>query len=138
LSLVGAVTVCRAYYYCRSCGLGFGPFDQTAGLTDRHLTPAVERRATLAGGVADSFDQGAELLEEMAGVRLSAATVARTTEDVGARLATAQAAGQTFGPAVDWDWQRDAQGRTTAYVAIDATGVRQQGAHGTAAAGRMA
>jgi len=132
------VTVCRAYYYCRRCGQGFCPFDRTAGLTDRHLTPAVERCATLAGGVADSFDKGAGLLAELAGLRLSEATVARTTEDAGARLAAALTAGQTFGPAADWDWHRDARGRPTAYVAIDATGVRQQGDGGAAAEGRLA
>ena len=54
----------------------------------------------------------------MAGLRLSEATVQRTTEDVGARLAALLAAGVTFGPAVAWDWQCDAQGRTLAYATV--------------------
>src|SRR4051794_30460217 len=68
------------YYLCRTCGQGLFPFDRDAGLTARDLTPALERVATLAGAVADSFEKAAELLAEMAGARVSEATVERTTE----------------------------------------------------------
>ncbi len=91
VSLVGAVRYRRAYYLCRACGKGLFPFDRGAGMTARDLTPALERVATLAGAVADSFEKGAELLEEMAGVRASEATVERTAEDAGRRLAGAVA-----------------------------------------------
>jgi hypothetical protein len=138
LSLVGAVRSCRAYYLCRCCGKGLFPFDRDAGLTTRDLTPALERVATLAGVVADSFEKGAELVEEMAGVRLSESTVERTTEDAGQRLADAVEAGATFGPQVDWPWHKDYEGQRCAYVELDATGVRQQGQGGGAAEGRMA
>ena len=74
----------------------------------------------------------------MASLRLSESTVQRTTEGTGARLAALGAAGVTFGPATPWDWHRDAQGRTVAYVTVDATGTRQQGPGGRAAEGRMA
>jgi hypothetical protein len=37
-----------------------------------------------------------------------------------------------------WQWERDAHGRTCAYVGADATGIRQQGQHGAKADGRMA
>jgi hypothetical protein len=70
LSLVGPVGYHRAYYLCRRCGPGIFPFDEAAGLTARKLTPALERVTTLAGAVADSFEKGADLLEEMAGIRL--------------------------------------------------------------------
>jgi hypothetical protein len=66
-TLVGAVRYRRAYYLCRCCGKGLFPFDREAGLTTRDLTPALERVASLAGAVADSFEKGAELLEEMGG-----------------------------------------------------------------------
>src|SRR4029079_7383940 len=98
LSLVGAVRYRRAYYLCRVCGEGLFPFDRDAGMTTRELTPALERVATLAGAVADSFEKGAYLLEERAGVSLSEATVGRTTEDAGRRLAAAVAADQALGP----------------------------------------
>lgn len=138
MSLLGPIRYDRAYYYCRACGEGFFPFDRDAGLTSRELTPALERVATLAGTVADSFEKAADLLEEMAGVRASESTVERTTEDAGGRLADAVAAGATFGPRVDWPWHKDYDGKTCAYVEIDATGVRRQGEGGGPAEGRMA
>lgn len=138
MSLVGPIRYRRAYYLCRRCGQGFFPFDRDAGLTTRDLTPALERVATLAGAVADSFEKGADLLAEMAGVRTSESTVERTTEDAGRRLADAVAAGTTLGPKSDWSWHKDYEGKLCAYVEIDATGVRQQGVGGVAAEGRMA
>jgi hypothetical protein len=138
LSLVGPIRYCRAYYLCRRCGHGLFPFDQEAGLTDRNLTPGLERVAALAGTVADSFEKGAELVTEMAGCRLSESTVERTTEDAGERLAQEVQAGHTFGPKVVWPWHKDYQGRRVAYVQMDATGVRQQGEGGGPAEGRMA
>ena len=137
-SLVGPVHYARAYYLCRRCGKGLFPFDQQAGLSQRNQTPGLERVAALAGTVADSFDKGAGLLHEMAGVRLSESTVERTSEDAGWRLAEQLRAGQTFGPKVDWPWHKDYFGRTCAYVEVDATGVPQQGEGGQAAEGRMA
>ena len=137
-SLVGPLRYRRAYYLCRTCGKGLFPFDRDAGLTTRDLTPALERVATLAGAVADSFEKGAELLDEMAGTRLSESTVERTTEDAGQRLAEAVEAGTVVGPKADWPWYKDYDGKTCAYVELDATGVRQQGPGGGPAEGRMA
>jgi hypothetical protein len=137
-SLVGPIHYQRAYYLCRRCGTGLFPFDQQAGLTDRRLTPGLERVAALAGTVSESFEKGADLMHEMAGVRLGESTVERTTEDAGSRLAAALQAGQTFGPKVVWPWHTDYAGRSCAYVENDSTGVRQQGKGGAAAEGRMA
>jgi hypothetical protein len=137
-SLFGPIPYQRAYYYCRRCGVGRAPFDEQAGITNRGLTPALERLATLAGAAGDSFERGAELLGEMAGVRLSESTVERTTEDVGGRIAACLNSGLLFGPAVAWDWYRDARGRTVGYLTVDATGTRQQGVNGGKADGRMA
>jgi hypothetical protein len=138
VGLCGTVRYPRAYYYCRRCGQGFFPFDAQAGLTPRALTPAVERLAALAGGVCESFERGADLLAEMASVRLSEATVQRTPEDAGRRIADQLGQGLRFGPAKAWAWRRDARGRTVAYFTLDATGTRQQGPGGAAAEGRMA
>ena len=107
-------------------------------MTAQRLSPGVERLATLCGAVADSFEKGAELLTETAGIVLSASTVERTTAATGERIARHLQKGRTFGGNVAWDWFRDACGRTVGYIEIDATGVRQQGPHGEAAEGRMA
>ena len=134
----GRVRCERAYYYCGSCGQGTFPWDEEVGLTAERLTPAVERLSVLAGGVADSFEKGAELLEEMAGIDLSESTVQRTTEAAGWRIAATFAEGETIGAESAWGWHLDAQNRRVAYVGLDATGVRQQGPHGELADGRMA
>jgi hypothetical protein len=137
-SLVGPIRYRRAYYLCRRCGQGLFPFDRDAGLTSRNLTPGLERVTALAGTVADSFEKAAELVHEMAGTRLGESTVERTTEDAGSRRAEQVRAGRALGPPVVWPWHKDYRGRRVAYVQLDATGVRQQGPGGQAAAGRMA
>jgi hypothetical protein len=43
-----------------------------------------------------------------------------------------------FGPARDWDWRPDAEGKTCAYVAADLFGLGMQGPGGARAEGRMA
>jgi hypothetical protein len=118
--------------------VGHCPFDQQASLGAHHLSPAVERLTALAGGITDSFEKGADLVQEMAGVPVSEATTQRVTEDVGADVAARLQQGATFGPAVVWRWRSDAKGRSVAYVSIDATGVRQQKERGAVAPGRMA
>jgi hypothetical protein len=138
VSLFGPIRYHRAYYYCRRCGSGLCPFDQQAGITFRGLTPAVEQLAVLAGGVCDSFEKGADLLDEMAAVPLSESTVERTTEEAGWRIAEHLKQGELFGPPIEWTWNKDAKGRGVGYVTIDATGTRQQGPRGQAAEGRMA
>jgi hypothetical protein len=74
----------------------------------------------------------------LAGIRLSESTVQRTTEAAGGRLAEQLQAGQVFGPKKVWDWHKDAEGKTCAYLSLDATGVMMQGPEGAKADGRMA
>jgi hypothetical protein len=88
--------------------------------------------------VQTSFAEAAErALARLTGLRLSESTLLRATEDAGRRAAAAQAAGETFGPARPWDWHKDAEGKTVAYVSVDATGVGIQGPGGAKAEGRM-
>jgi hypothetical protein len=102
------------------------------------LTPAASEAASIAG-VQTSFAQSAEVtLQKLCGLRLSESTVERVAEDAGRRLRALLEDKITFGEDQLWAWQRDAQGRTCAYVGLDATGVRQQGEGGARAEGRMA
>jgi hypothetical protein len=103
------------------------------------LTPAASEVASIAG-VQTSFAQSAEVtLQKLCGLRLSESTVERVTEAAGERLGKLLDDKVTFdenlGP---WSWQRDARGKTCAYVSLDATGVRQQGTNGAKVEGRMA
>lgn len=138
LSLLGPLAFERAYYYCGRCGHGLAPFDAAVGLTPKRLTPGAERICCLAGLLSDSFEEAAEkVLPEMSGLHLSEATAQRTTEAAGERLGELLDAGHTLGSPRPWDWHQDAQGRTCAYVSIDAIGVAQQAKGGGPAEGRM-
>ena len=137
-SLLGPLRIQRCYYHCRGCGHGHVPWDQALGLGARALTPAASEVASLVGAQT-SFAQAAEVtLQKLCGLRLSESTVERVTEAAGERLAKLLEEKVTFGERKAWSWQRDARGRSCAYVGLDATGVRQQGEQGAAAEGRMA
>jgi hypothetical protein len=128
----------RAYYHCPACHAGHVPVDAAWGFSAHKLTVAAEEVTTLAGTI-NSFAAAAEkFLLKMSGLRFSESTVERTTEDAGQRLGDLWAEGHTLGPDADWRWNHDAQGRTVAYVSIDATGVGIQGEKGGKADGRMA
>ncbi len=138
VSLVGEVTLERAYYHCPHCQSGSFPWDQRLRLSGQRLTPAAQE-LTVLGGITDSFGEAAQrLLVKMSGLRLSESTVQRTTEATGQQLAQRLEQGEVFGPAKAWEWHEDAQGRTCAYLSVDATGILMQGAEpGSAADGRM-
>jgi len=131
------VRLSRAYYHCGGCGRGSFPWDAMLRLSPQRLTPAAEEVTALAG-VQESFGKAADrTLHKLAGLRLSESTVERTTEEAGARLGACLAAGAVFGLPAAWKWNRDAAGRTCAYVSLDATGVLMQGPAGATAEGRM-
>jgi hypothetical protein len=108
------------------------------GLGAQALTPAASEVTSIAG-VQNSFAQSSEVtLQKLCGLRLSESTVERVSEAAGERVAKLLEDKQTFGEKKSWPWQRDARGKTCAYVGLDATGVRQQGQRGARAEGRMA
>lgn len=134
---MGPITVQRASSYGHRCGGRF-PWDAAVGLTPKRLTPGAERAASLAGLLTDRFDEAAtKVLPELSGLHLSETTVRRTTEAAGQRLGTLLGQGQVLGGPTSWNWHRDADGRTWAYISVDATGVRQQAKGGGPAEGRM-
>lgn len=138
VSLLGELELVRSYYHCRACGQGHLPWEQTLGLGPQRLTSAASEVVSMLG-VQSSFAEVSErTLRKACGLRLSESTVERVTEGAGERLRQLLEQRVKFGEPERWEWERDAQGRSCAYVSIDATGVRQQGANGAAAEGRMA
>jgi hypothetical protein len=138
VSLFGEVTLQFAYYHCKHCAKGWRPWCDKLRLSDGALTPATDEITALAG-VLGSFADGAErVLWKMAGLRLSESTIERTTEAAGERVVKRLEAGESLGPREQWAWQKDARGKSCAYVSADATGVRQQGPGGTRVDGKMA
>jgi hypothetical protein len=137
-SLVGGLRLARHYYHCRHCRTGHVPWDRQLGLGTAALTPAASEVVSIAG-VQNSFAQSSEVtLRKLCGLRLGESTVERVTEAAGERLAKLLKEKVTFGEKKSWRWQRDARGKTCAYVGLDATGVRQQGHQAAQAEGRMA
>lgn len=106
----GERTLRRRYYYCATCHQGFAPLDQRLGL-DREAT-STQVRLWIAQRVArETFAEAAHTLAELAGVVVSASTVARVATAVGTALRQAQqeTARQHHagcGPAVDRKPQR--------------------------------
>lgn len=138
MSLFGPICLLLAYYRCRRCGTSQKPWDQTLGLTEKALTPAAARVTAQAGVLASFAEASERTLSTLCGLKVSESTVERTTEDAGRRVTEQLAAGQTEGPRQSWPRQRDAEGRSCAYVGIDHTGIRRQGPRGRRAEGRMA
>ena len=87
-TVLGPVTVSRAWYHCTGCGHGLAPKDAELGVAGVSMSPglaAITHRVAAAG----PFAKAAELLEDLAGVRLSAKRVERPAEASGAARAAA-------------------------------------------------
>jgi hypothetical protein len=72
----------RAYYFCRTCGQGWLPLDETLGLPRAAATPALFAVVITAGSVAPP-EEAAELLEQVAGLTVSAKSIERYTKAAG-------------------------------------------------------
>jgi len=136
--MLGEVQIERPYYYCKPCQAGHSPRDAAMRLGSGTLSPGATRLVTLAGTVSSFAEAATKALPELSGLRLGASTVERTTERVGAELGEKLAEGSVFGDSKPWEWTKDAEGKTCAYIAADSTGVGMQGPKGAKAEGRMA
>ena len=87
-TVLGPVTLTRAWYHCAACGHGLAPRDAGLGVAGVALSPglaAMNDRAAAAG----PFAWAAGLPEDPAGVRLTAKRVERAAEASGAAQAAA-------------------------------------------------
>ena len=84
-TVVGWVTVRRAYYACADCGQGRCPLDAGLGLGRDSHSPGVRRLASRCGARLPFAEAARTLAETSAVIRLSASTVRTLTEAVGAQ-----------------------------------------------------
>jgi hypothetical protein len=106
-------------------------------ISAERLTPAAREVVSLAG-IQESFGKAARrTLLKLTGLRLSESTVERTTEAAGTYLGERLQTDERFGPNRPYAWNRDARGKSCAYVSVDATGILMQGEHGSKIEGRM-
>ncbi len=111
-SVLGELTLERAYYHCASCGAGVFPRDRALGLEASSLSPAVTRMIGLVGALV-SFAEGSELMRELGGVPLDAKQVERTAEALGREIAQDERRVVEPGPPP----------APTMYLGMDGTGV---------------
>lgn len=68
--VVGRVKVERAYYYCAETQAGRIPKHEALDIVGTHFSPGVRRRMCGVGS-KESFDEGRQDLEELAGIRVT-------------------------------------------------------------------
>ena len=83
ITALGAVQFQREYFVCPSCQRGQSPRDRELDVEGTQLSPGV-RRMMAAVGSETSFGQGREQLELLAGLQLTAKSVERQAEAIGA------------------------------------------------------
>jgi hypothetical protein len=121
-TVLGPVTMNRAWYHCRPCGHGLAPRDGELGVAGETMSPGLAKMSARAGA-AVPFTPGAVLVGELAGIALTGRRLGRRAEADGAAAAAAigaQAAAITARTLVPLP---PAPVPDMLYLAIDGTGV---------------
>jgi len=82
VTVVGSVTLQRAYYYCAESQQGRIPKDEALDIVGTHFSPGVRRMMGRVGS-KESFEEGRRDLEELAGIRVTTKQVERIAEAIG-------------------------------------------------------
>ena len=87
-TVLGPVTLTRAWYHCAACGHGLAPRDAELGVAGASMSPGL-RAMNDQAAAAGPFAKAARLLENLAGVRLTVKRVERAAEASGTAAAAA-------------------------------------------------
>ena len=87
-TVLGPVTLRRAWYHCARCGHGLAPRDAELGAAGTSMSPGLRAMSDKAAA-AVPFARAAGLLEDLAGIRLTVKRVERAAEASGTALAAA-------------------------------------------------
>ena len=87
-TVLGPVSLTRAWYHCAACGHGLAPRDAGLGVAGQAMSPGL-RAMNDQAAAAGPFAKAARLLENLAGVRLTVKRVERAAEASGAAAAAA-------------------------------------------------
>ena len=112
-TLLGPVTLQRAYYHCDACRSGVCPRDQALGLQGSSLSPAIMRLVGLTAAEG-SFAKASEWLTALAGVNVETRQVERCAEALGRDIADDERSVTE---------QTAAATAPTMYLGLDGTGV---------------
>lgn len=86
LTAVGPVEVSRPYYVCPHCHAGQFPADRELDIENTEFSPGVRRMQAMVGQEAP-FNRGREQMKVLAGLEVTAKSVERTAEAIGADIA---------------------------------------------------
>jgi hypothetical protein len=87
-TVLGPVTLRRAWYHCARCEHGLAPRDAELGAAGTSMSPGLRAMSDKAAA-AVPFARAAGLLEDLAGIRLTVKRVERAAEASGTALAAA-------------------------------------------------
>jgi hypothetical protein len=127
-TVLGTVTISRAWYHCAACGHGFAPRDAELGVAGQTMSPGLARMTDRAAA-AVPFAAAAKLVGELAGITLTGKRAGRRAEADGraaAAVTGAQAAAITARQVVPLPPGGPLPGML--YIAVDGTGVPMTGA----------
>jgi hypothetical protein len=86
LTAVGRIEVSRPYYWCPECHTGRFPADVELDIENTEFSPGVRRLQAMVGQEAP-FHHGREQMKVLAGLEVTAKSVERTAEAIGADIA---------------------------------------------------
>jgi hypothetical protein len=135
-TVLGPITLRRAYYHCSDCRSGVVPRDAQLDVTGASLSPGL-RAMTTRAGTALPFAQAADLLADLAGITLTTKRVERSAEAAGAALSVAldeQAEAIMRGGLVAS--RPSGELPDMLYLAVDGTGLPMRASETTARAGK--
>jgi hypothetical protein len=93
-TVLGPVTLSRAWYHCTACEHGFAPRDAQLGIAGQAQSPGLAEMIALAGAET-SFARAAALIAGLAGITVSPRTIERSAEASGAAARAANASEAT-------------------------------------------
>lgn len=111
-TVLGPVTLTRAWYHCAACGHGLAPRDAELGVSGQSMSPGLavmtDRAAT-----AGPFAEAAGLLEDLAGVRLTPSASSDPPRPAAPRRPRPSGTGPRLSPAASWSRCRRPRCRTS-------------------------
>jgi hypothetical protein len=93
-TVLGPVTLSRAWYHCTACEHGFAPRDAQLGIAGQAQSPGLAEMIALAAAET-SFARAAALIAGLAGITVSPRTIERSAEACGAAARAANASEAT-------------------------------------------
>ena len=127
-SVLGPLTLQRAYYHCAACRAGVFPRDAALGLDGSSLSPGVLRMLGSTAALV-SFAETSALLRELAGLQVDTKQVERCAEALGREIAAAEQAGA---------FPAEGPSAPTMYLGLDGTGLPMRASETADRAGKQA